>query len=150
MAESLRRGDFGPRRRSRSIGSSAMRRAPRTPYTCSARSLPRRAIGRGRSRSSRRAYEHSVSSATSTTPCWRLMPSRGRMASSVTANAARLLSRVEVLGEEVGGVPSWVGEMNEKTLTTIRAQLDEAAFAEAWERGQALSVDEAVALALDS
>jgi len=64
--------------------------------------------------------------------------------------AARLLSRVEVLGEEVGGVPSWVGEMNEKTLTTIRAQLDEAAFAEAWERGQALSVDEAVALALDS
>ena len=29
-------------------------------------------------------------------------------------------------------------------------QLDEAAFAEAWEQGQALTADEAVALALDS
>ncbi len=40
--------------------------------------------------------------------------------------------------------------MNERTLTAIRAQLDEAAFAEAWEQGRALAVDEAVTLALDS
>jgi predicted ATPase/class 3 adenylate cyclase len=64
--------------------------------------------------------------------------------------AARLLSRAEVLREEIGGVPSWVGEMNEKTLTTIRTQLDEVAFAEAWAHGRKLTVDEAVALALDS
>jgi predicted ATPase len=64
--------------------------------------------------------------------------------------AARLLSRAEVLSEEIGGVPSWVAELNEKTLTSIRTQLDEAAFAEAWDQGQALTVDEAVALALDS
>jgi predicted ATPase/class 3 adenylate cyclase len=63
--------------------------------------------------------------------------------------AARLLSRAEVLSDEIGGVPAWVGELNEETLATIRAQLDEAVFAEAWE-GKVLTVDEAVALALDS
>jgi len=40
--------------------------------------------------------------------------------------------------------------MNEETLTAIRTQLDEAAFAEAWEQGRALTTDEAVALALNS
>jgi len=64
--------------------------------------------------------------------------------------AARLLAASEALREEIGGGPAWVVEMNEKTLATIRAQLDEAAFAEAWEQGQGLTVDEAVALALDS
>jgi predicted ATPase/class 3 adenylate cyclase len=64
--------------------------------------------------------------------------------------AARLLSRAEALRDEIGGVPSWVAEMNEKTLTIIHRQLDEAAFAEAWEQGRALTVDEAVALALAS
>ena len=64
--------------------------------------------------------------------------------------AVRLLSRAEVLRAEIGGVSSWVMEMNEKTHTTIRAQLDEAAFAEAWEQGRALTVDEAITLALDS
>jgi len=39
--------------------------------------------------------------------------------------------------------------MNEKTLA-IRTRLDEAAFAHAWEQGQALTLDEAVALALDT
>ena len=46
------------------------------------------------------------------------------------------------------GAEPWVAEMNEMTLNTIRTQLDEAAFAEAWEQGRALTVDEAVALAL--
>ncbi|MDH4177166.1 MAG: hypothetical protein OEW31_11820 [Thermoleophilia bacterium] len=40
--------------------------------------------------------------------------------------------------------------MNEEALTAIRAQLDDDALAEAWEEGQALTLDEAVALALDS
>jgi predicted ATPase/class 3 adenylate cyclase len=62
--------------------------------------------------------------------------------------AARLLCRAEDLSEEIGGVPSWVGEMNEKTLATIRTQLDEAALGEAWEQGRNLTVDEAVELAL--
>jgi tetratricopeptide (TPR) repeat protein len=64
--------------------------------------------------------------------------------------AARLLARADGLREEIGGVPSWVGEMNDKTLASIRTQLDEASLAEAWARGRALTVDEAVARALDS
>jgi len=64
--------------------------------------------------------------------------------------AARLLSCSETLREEFGAGRSWVASRNEGTLALIRAQLDEAAFAEAWEQGQALTVDEAVALAIDS
>jgi hypothetical protein len=39
--------------------------------------------------------------------------------------------------------------MNETTLAAIRAQLDDAAIAEAWEQGRKLTVGEAVTLALD-
>jgi Predicted ATPase len=64
--------------------------------------------------------------------------------------AARLLSSFAAMREEIGVRRSSVAEMNEETLTTVRRQLDEAAFAEAWRRGQGLTVDEAVALALDA
>ena len=40
--------------------------------------------------------------------------------------------------------------MNDLTLAAIREQLDDRAVAEAREQGTALTVDEAVALALDS
>lgn len=43
-----------------------------------------------------------------------------------------------------------VVKMNEQTLATIRTQLDGEALAEAWEQGRALTIDDAVALALDS
>ena len=63
--------------------------------------------------------------------------------------AARILSTAEVLRDEIGVSWSyWVVEMNDATLATIRAQLYEGAFAEAWEEGAKLSIDEAVALAL--
>jgi predicted ATPase/class 3 adenylate cyclase len=65
--------------------------------------------------------------------------------------AARLLSSSEALHEELGAsMRPWLAQMNEETLITVRAQLDEAAFAEAWEHGRALTADEALALALDS
>jgi len=64
--------------------------------------------------------------------------------------ATRLLSCFEALGEETGVGEGWVTRMKEETLATIRTQLDGAAFAEAWEQGRGLAVDEAVALALDS
>lgn len=65
--------------------------------------------------------------------------------------AARLLSRSEALYEEIGASMTWwLLETKETTLTTIRTQLDDAALAEEWRQGQALTVDEAVALALDS
>lgn len=56
-----------------------------------------------------------------------------------------------MLTEEVGAsVPWWAGERNAKTLAVIRTELDDAAFVEAWEQGRALTLDEAVALALGS
>ncbi len=66
------------------------------------------------------------------------------------ATAARLLSCFEALRKEIGGSEVWVTRDNQETLTMIRTQLDDAAFAEAWAQGRALTADEAVALALDS
>jgi predicted ATPase len=64
--------------------------------------------------------------------------------------AARLVSSAETLREEIGGGVPWLADLNAKTLTTIHAQLCEAKFADAWEQGQKLTVDEAVTFALDS
>ena len=65
--------------------------------------------------------------------------------------AAGMLGSSEALYEETGGgVLSWVAKMNEETRAIIRSTLDTAALAEAWEQGQALTLDEAVALALDA
>ncbi|HLA24496.1 MAG TPA: hypothetical protein VJ206_03805 [bacterium] len=65
--------------------------------------------------------------------------------------AARALSCAEGLYERSGArMPSWMAGINERTRTAIRTQLDEGAVAAAWERGRALTPDDAVALALDS
>jgi len=65
--------------------------------------------------------------------------------------AARLLSSSLHLHEQQGiQVPLYQDERNEATLELIRGGLDDAAFAEAWERGNTLTLDQAVALALTS
>jgi predicted ATPase/class 3 adenylate cyclase len=65
--------------------------------------------------------------------------------------AAQLLAKSEAVHEEIAWSPeSWVTEERDKTRGVIRTQLDEAAFAESWEQGRTLTLDEAVALALDS
>jgi tetratricopeptide (TPR) repeat protein len=64
--------------------------------------------------------------------------------------AACVLASGQALLEEMGASEDWAERMNEQTLASIRTQLDEAAFAEAWEQGRKLTADEAVALALDS
>jgi hypothetical protein len=65
--------------------------------------------------------------------------------------AAQLLAKSEAVHEEIAWTPeSWVTEERDTTRGIIRTQLDEAAFDEAWERGRALSLDEAVALGLES
>jgi len=64
--------------------------------------------------------------------------------------AARLLSSFEALGDDIEGRRRAVAAMNAETLAIIRTQLEEAAFAEAWEQGRELTADDAVALALDS
>jgi predicted ATPase/class 3 adenylate cyclase len=64
--------------------------------------------------------------------------------------AARILASSEALYEETGtGVLSWVAKMNDETLNAIRTQLDDSTFAEAWEKGQSFTLDEAVTLALE-
>jgi predicted ATPase len=64
------------------------------------------------------------------------------------ARAATLLSRAEALREEIGGTEQWVMRMNERTIASVRASLDDAAFAEAWETGRRLTPDEAIELAM--
>ena len=64
--------------------------------------------------------------------------------------AARLIAASDRLYEETGiDAPFWVIERNEEACEAIRAHLDSAAFTEAWEEGRKLTLDEAVALALD-
>jgi predicted ATPase/class 3 adenylate cyclase len=64
--------------------------------------------------------------------------------------ATQLIACFEALREEIGGSEAWVTRMNEETLPAIRRQLDEVAFAEAWDQGRKLTIDQAVALALDA
>jgi predicted ATPase/class 3 adenylate cyclase len=82
--------------------------------------------------------------------------SLGRVASALAQTheaevATRLLSRAVAANEEIGiDMPIYQEKRNQETLAAIRAQLDEASFAAAWEQGRALTLDEAVALALES
>ncbi len=66
------------------------------------------------------------------------------------ATAARLLSCSEAVRLEMGFKRLWFGELKEEELNRIHVQLDEAAFSDAWEAGRKLSLEEAVALALES
>jgi len=75
-----------------------------------------------------------------------LLAAKGR-----AVTAAKVFSSSDALCEEMGfSLSGWDPEFVEGTLTTIRAQLDEAAFTEACERGRTLTADEAAALALES
>ncbi len=63
--------------------------------------------------------------------------------------AAQLLSHATALRDEIGfALESWMTEETEEALAAVRAQLNEGAFAEAWEDGSTMSLDQAVALAL--
>jgi len=67
------------------------------------------------------------------------------------AAAARVFACAEALYEEAGArARPLTAQRDEKTLSAIRTQLNDSAFAEAWERGRAVSPDEVVALALDT
>jgi predicted ATPase/DNA-binding SARP family transcriptional activator len=62
--------------------------------------------------------------------------------------AARVLASSVALREETGAAD--YASVTKKALTAIRHQLDESAFAEAWEQGRALTADDAAALALET
>src|SRR5712691_9765343 len=75
---------------------------------------------------------------------------RGLAFAGRAAAAARVFACAEALYEEIGArARPLTAAKDEKTLNAIRAQLDGTVFTEAWEQGQALTPDEAVALALD-
>jgi hypothetical protein len=62
-----------------------------------------------------------------------------------------LLSRAQAMCEEVGiTVPAWVHDVEDEAMSMARVQVDETAFADAWGQGRTLTVDEAVALAVDA
>jgi predicted ATPase/class 3 adenylate cyclase len=64
--------------------------------------------------------------------------------------AATVLACAEAISDEIGAAWSWMRELNQQTSELAQAQLGEQAFADASERGRALSMDEAVAFALDA
>jgi tetratricopeptide (TPR) repeat protein len=64
--------------------------------------------------------------------------------------AARLLARSQALGEELGISRPWEQDRDEETLTILRTQLEPAALTLAMAGGRALTVDEAVALAMEA
>jgi len=75
---------------------------------------------------------------------------RGLAFAGRAAAAARVFACAEALYEEIGArARPLTAERDEKTLSAIRAQLDDSVFAEAWDQGRALTADEAVALVLD-
>ncbi len=67
------------------------------------------------------------------------------------ARAARLCAAAATLRDAIGA-PLWPVERAryDRTVAAARAQLDAAAFAAAWEEGRALSMEDAVTLALAS
>ncbi|MEX0630251.1 MAG: adenylate/guanylate cyclase domain-containing protein [Chloroflexota bacterium] len=64
--------------------------------------------------------------------------------------AASLVACFDSLRAEVGSGETWVIRMNAETLKDVRAQIDDATFTKAWDRGLALTLEDATALALES
>jgi hypothetical protein len=64
--------------------------------------------------------------------------------------AARLFGAAEALRQAMGAHRSLIDPPGyEHTMAAIRAQLDEQAFATAWAEGRAMSLEEAVCIALE-
>ncbi|MDQ3964228.1 MAG: hypothetical protein M3277_10015 [Actinomycetota bacterium] len=64
--------------------------------------------------------------------------------------AARLLARGALLFEEAGGQGRWFTDLVEEIANSLQDRLGDRAFAQAWEQGRALTIDEAVALAVET
>ncbi len=65
------------------------------------------------------------------------------------AEAVQLIAAVRSWHEEKGAiVPGWVADGHEESLTQLRQALDAVSFERAWQAGSTLTVEDAVALAL--
>jgi len=77
---------------------------------------------------------------------------RGRERRQAAERSARLLSAAETLLDTIGlSLAAWP-EMRadyDRYVAAARAQLDEATFAAAWAQGRAMTLDQAVAYALE-
>jgi tetratricopeptide (TPR) repeat protein len=68
-----------------------------------------------------------------------------------TRPAVQLLARSDSAFQELGiSTPAYWETRRNETLAALRSQLDEGAFAEAWDEGLKMTLDEAVALALNT
>jgi predicted ATPase len=65
------------------------------------------------------------------------------------AVAARLFAAGEAAMQRLGTHRAWAAMDDAATLARIRAQLDDAAFVTFWEQGRNMSVEDAIALALE-
>jgi hypothetical protein len=64
--------------------------------------------------------------------------------------AAKLIAAMTAANQVIGAVePVYVADLNAGTIPLVRERLDDAAFAAAWEEGQKLTWEDAIALALD-
>ena len=63
--------------------------------------------------------------------------------------ATQLLSAGEAMRERTGGSRDYVIARRDRAKAAVQARLDEAAFTVAWEEGRMLTVEQAIALALD-
>ncbi|MEX2556836.1 MAG: hypothetical protein WEB06_14565 [Actinomycetota bacterium] len=66
------------------------------------------------------------------------------------AEAATLISAGDALRTEDRTVEQWVVKMDKENLEKIQGQLNDQAFADAWERGRSLTLDAAFDLALET
>jgi tetratricopeptide (TPR) repeat protein len=65
--------------------------------------------------------------------------------------AVRLLALADAIHEELGWTyEQWFEAIREEAMAAAQADLDSAAFSEAWAEGRGLTADEAVAVALDA
>jgi non-specific serine/threonine protein kinase len=66
--------------------------------------------------------------------------------------SARLWGAARHLGEITGDVPAgrWIQRIQDPTIASVRAQLDEASFEAAYAEGYALTIDEAIDYALEA
>jgi predicted ATPase/class 3 adenylate cyclase len=153
-------GDLGDRERERALHEDNLRRArelrSRRMEAASLAQLALFARDDGRLRDASSLLKESLRISRDLGELLALAIDLGRFASVLALEgkaktATRLLSSSEALTEKSGASVAWWAEKrNEQTLTTARIQLDEPAFAEEWEQGHSLTVEEAIALALDS
>jgi predicted ATPase/class 3 adenylate cyclase len=64
--------------------------------------------------------------------------------------ATAVLSAGEAIRARIGNRSAWLDERREEALATLRSELDERGFEEAWAQGNTMKIDEAVAYALAS